>query len=125
MNKQRPANLNLLSMRFPVTAIISIFHRITGLLLFLAMPVMLWWFKESLHSTAQFDKITHLASCLSTRIVFWVIGSAMIFHVVAGIRHLLMDMGVAEEKQSSKCSSWTALLIAGILIIAFGVYLWP
>lgn len=124
MKKRRPKNLNLLTIRFPVPAIASILHRISGFILFLAIPFVLWGLHSSLTSPQSFDE---LHECLTTpwvRFIFWGCLSAFWFHFVAGIRHLLMDIGTAEGKQSGWVSAILTILIAAILIILTGVWLW-
>ena len=124
MKKNRPVNLNLLTIHFPVTAIISIIHRLSGFLLFLVIPVILYYFELSLGSQAGFDRIGKALSCPIAKFLIWFIGSALIYHVIAGIRHLLMDAGHGEEKQSGRCGAWMVLILSAIVIILLAGWIW-
>lgn len=74
-------------------AIISILHRISGVLIFLFIPAMLYILHQSLLSQEQ---LISLQECLQhpvSKLVIWVLLAAVIFHLLAGIRHLVMDLG--------------------------------
>ena len=124
VKKNRPVNLNLFSMRFPVTAITSIVHRLSGLLLFLVIPVFLYYFDQSLASQGGFDRLMKAMSCPVAKFIIWVIGSAMIYHVVAGVRHLIMDAGHGEEKQSGRYGAWTVIFISVLISLLFAGWVW-
>lgn len=111
-------------MRFPVTAITSIVHRLSGVLLFLIVPVFLFYFDQSLSSQMGFDRLAKAMSCPMAKFIFWVMGSAMIYHIVAGVRHLFMDAGHGEEKQSGRCGAWAVVVIAAVLIVLFAGWIW-
>ena len=95
MNKQRPVNLNLFTIKFPIPAIVSILHRISGVIVFLLIPLLLWMLHASLASVEQFDALRDTLDSPLIRFTLWVGLSALLFHLVAGIRHLFMDAGLA------------------------------
>lgn len=124
MQKKRPVNLNLFTIRFPVTAIASILHRASGVLLFIFILFMLYALSGSLQSADTFAK---LQTCLSTpemRFLSWVFLSSLVFHIFAGIRHLLMDLGYAEEKASGAYGAYLVIIFSIIVIFALGIRLW-
>ena len=122
VSKKRPVNLNLMTIKFPIAAISSIIHRASGLFLFLIIPLVLWGFSQSLTSEG-FAWLQHANSCMVIRLIEWFLLSGLIYHVVAGIRHLLMDAGHFETKESGPISAWTVIIISAVLIIAAGVWL--
>ena len=124
MKKQRPKNLNLFTIRFPIPAIASILHRISGLVVFLFIPFILWGLYSSLASQQSFDHLHEIFTTPWIKFVVWCVLSAFLYHFVAGIRHLLMDIGIGEELKSGKLSAIVTILIAAVLIILTGVWLW-
>jgi succinate dehydrogenase / fumarate reductase cytochrome b subunit len=120
----RPVNLNLFKMKFPVTAIVSILHRLTGVLLFFLIPILLWVFDLSLRSSASYLMLQKTFLMWPIKLLAWLALSAFIYHLIAGLRHLIMDMGFGEGLISSKIFSWATFAISGLLIITLGVTLW-
>lgn len=121
MNRTRPKNLNLLTIRFPLPAIISILHRISGAFLFLCIPLLLWALQYSLTDSGY----ETIQSSLWAKLGLWVVLAAFIYHVVAGIRHLLADFfQIGESLKGGKCSAQLTLIISIILVILAGIWLW-
>ena len=124
MNKNRPVNLALTTMRFPITAIVSILHRMAGLLLFISIPFLLWALQASLASIDGFNALQQCLQAPVMRFILWVVLSALWYHLIAGIRHLLMDWGVGETKSGGKIGAHITLVLAVIAIVLTGVWLW-
>ena len=122
--KNLPKNLNLLTIRFPIPAIVSILHRVSGVLLFIFIPFALWGLHLSLSSQESFDKLAEILSMPFVSFITWAFLSAFIYHFVAGVRHLLMDIHIGEELSSGRFASYLTLLISTVLIILAGVWLW-
>ena len=124
MKNQRPVNLNLLTIRLPVPAIVSILHRISGFLLFLAIPLVLWWLNASLASQQDFDDIHQSFTTPCAKFIIWVVLSSFLYHFVAGIRHLLMDINIGVELKTGRLFAFLTMVIAFGLIILTGIWLW-
>jgi succinate dehydrogenase / fumarate reductase, cytochrome b subunit len=124
VNTQRPVNLNLFTIKFPIPAIVSILHRLSGLFLFLIIPLMLWTLEFSLSSESNFQTLRDNAATPVAKILILLLLSPFIYHFVAGIRHLLMDMEVAVEKRSGRISAILTFLISFLLIVLAGFYIW-
>jgi len=124
MNNKRPKNLNLFTIRFPIPAIVSILHRISGVLLFLLFPILLWVFSLSLASEQSFTRLHTLLSTAFAKFVIWIILAPLCYHLVAGIRHLLMDIHIGEDLQSGRRGAQLTILVAAILVVLVGVWLW-
>lgn len=118
---KRPVNLDLMTIKQPSPAIASILHRITGIILFLLMPFMLYALHHSLLSPEHFSK---MQECGVLKFFVWAFFSALLYHTLAGIRHLLMDLGVGENKITGPKTAWLVFVLTFIGIIGLGVYLW-
>ena len=119
MNK-RPVNLDLTTIRLPLTAILSILHRITGVIIFLGMPILLWMFGQSLSSEANFLNLQNLLDNLFYKLIFLGILAALSYHIIAGIKHLFMDRGIGESETGSKIAARLVILFTLIAFIFLG-----
>ena len=96
MQKNRPVNLDLKTIKMPLPAIVSILHRGSGVVIFVCIPLLLWMLDASLESAVSFDALKgYMDGFLATMILWGVVG-ALLYHMVAGIRHLTMDLGIGE-----------------------------
>jgi len=124
MNKNRPVYLDADAfLGLPVTAITSISHRISGVIMFAALPILLWMLSYSLTSQASFDELKSCLSGFFASLVLWGILASFTFHVVAGFRHLLMDLGIGESLEGGKRGSVLVLVISAVLIVLEGVWI--
>lgn len=117
MKSNRPINLPLsqvISVNSSPIARASILHRISGIVLFLLIPVMLWLLQTSLSSPQDFAAVF---DNVLVRFVAWVFVAATAYHFVMGVKHLFADMGLIEEFQSGKTASIVSFVIAAILIV--------
>ena len=124
MKNKRPVNLDLGSLKYPPMAIASILHRISGLVLFLLLPMMLYVLRLSLISQASFDELQLTLTGTLYRLLLWAFSTALIYHVLAGIRHLLMDIGVGEQLGVGRQSANIVIILAVILTILLGIWIW-
>lgn len=124
MNKKRPVNLDLGSLKFPPMAIASILHRISGVVLFLLLPVMLFIFSQSVRSEESFAHMKGMLTHLHYQFALWAFGAAMIYHVLAGIRHLFMDIGFGEHLCAGRRTAILVIALAVILSIFLGIWIW-
>jgi len=120
---RRPKNLNLFTIYFPIPAIVSICHRITGVALFLLIPVILWGFNYSLTSHG-FDDYHAWLETFYIKLIIWLCLIPFIFHLVAGIRHLLSDIHIGDSLAGGRLASYLTFIISGILIVLAGIWLW-
>lgn len=123
--RERPVYLNLFTFAFPITAIVSILHRASGFLLVLVIPLLLCLLQNSLFNYHFLEKARYfIIDTPSVRFIIWVSSSALIFHLFAGIRHLLMDAGWGETKTTARISSYVVLAAAIFCSLYFGYKLW-
>jgi succinate dehydrogenase / fumarate reductase cytochrome b subunit len=114
---KRHLNLNFFGIHFPLTAWVSIAHRLSGLCLFLLIPVLLWGLQTSLKSVQTFNALKVFLRqpwCIG---VVLILLAALTYHTVAGIRHLLMDAHIGLKKETSLISARLLIVIALIFFI--------
>lgn len=125
MKKQRPVNLELQTIQFPVTAIASILHRVSGVITFVAVGILLWLLGTSLYSEEGFLRAAEIMDSFIVKFIVWGILVALAYHIVGGIRHLLMDFGYIEEDfAAGKRSANISFIITVVLSILAGVLVW-
>jgi succinate dehydrogenase / fumarate reductase cytochrome b subunit len=107
---QRPVFLNLWRIRFPVGAIASIGHRISGVVLVLALPFLVWGLQLSLQGDAMPETVAGWMR-LPAALLAW----AGAHHLFAGVRHLLTDVGIGASLPAARRSAYAAL-IAGVAV---------
>jgi len=123
MNKNRPVYLGTDAfLGLPITAMTSISHRISGIVMFAAVPILLYMLSVSLKSEASFEELKVLLSGFFAKLVLWGIVASFTFHVVAGFRHLLMDIGIGESLQGGKTGSVLVIILSVFLILLEGVW---
>jgi len=121
---KRPVNLDISTIKLPVTAYASIMHRVTGMIMLGGILVLLWMLDTSLSSAEGFDYIKELLTSVVAKIVLWGILAALAYHFVAGVRHLIMDLGFWEEGASGKASAKVSIAVSLVLIALAGVWVW-
>jgi len=124
MNKSRPKHLDLRLIRLPLPGFVSILHRISGALLFLALPFLLWMLQCSLRSietwTELTDNLQRPASKLFLLAVLW----ALLHHFCAGLRYLAIDLHLVRTLPQARSSSWAVMVASLALTAILGVKLW-
>ena len=123
MTTQRsaPVYLNLLRIRFPVGAVTSIAHRVSGVLLFLSLPVLIYLLDLSLQGPEGFEKaLGHLNNGWFEAGLVLLVWS-LIHHLLSGIRFLFIDIEKGVTLQAARRSAWLVNLCAPLLALA---YLW-
>ena len=121
---KRPINLNLLTIRFPITAIASILHRLSGFFLFLIIPAFLAVLALTLRSPEAFFTVHTCFQHPLIKLILLGFLLALFYHLLAGIRHLLMDAGVAEELKPARLSAGVVIVLAIVATGFMGIYLW-
>ncbi|AOE49664.1 succinate dehydrogenase, cytochrome b556 subunit [Kangiella sediminilitoris] len=124
MIKKRPKNLDLTTVSFPVPAISSILHRITGVVLFIAVPILLWMLQKSLDSAGYAELQAMFSESIVWQFILWAILTSVAYHVIAGVRHLLMDLGIGETLEGGRRGAWAVLLLSVISAVLLGVWVW-
>ncbi len=108
----RPVNLDLTTVKFPLPAITSILHRISGVALFFGIGVVLYLLQLSLESEAGFERVTELLRATPVKLMVWLILTGLLYHLIAGIKHLLMDWGLGESREGALRGAQITLILA-------------
>ena len=124
MNKKRPVNLDIGTIQLPITAYVSILHRVSGVVLFGAVGLFLWILDSSLSSEESFNSIKEFMNTLIVQIIIWLSLAALIYHLVAGLRHLVMDYGYGETLSGGILGAKLVLIFSAILMLMAGFWLW-
>ncbi|MCY4296036.1 MAG: succinate dehydrogenase, cytochrome b556 subunit [Gammaproteobacteria bacterium] len=124
MKSERPVNLNLFSIKWPVTALVSISHRVTGVLLFLATAALLYLLDLSLASEAGFGEAAAILATPGARLLGWLAFAALLVHLIAGCRHLLMDLGIGESLRGGRAGAIAVIALSAAGAAAAGLWLW-
>ena len=104
--------------------IISIMHRISGAALFLALPLLLYMLQQSLVSFGAFNDLRMFFSNMLVKLVVLGLFWGFFHHLCAGIRYLVLDLGVGVELEAARASS--RLVMAGgiVLTVLMGLQIW-
>ncbi|HTD04693.1 succinate dehydrogenase, cytochrome b556 subunit [Undibacterium sp.] len=103
------------SYRLPLAGFVSILHRISGLLMFVLLPFILFLLDRSLTSEVSFSYFQEFTSGVFVKLVILALSWAYLHHFCAGIRHLFMDVHVGLDKDSARQSA------VGVLVISLGL----
>lgn len=124
VKKKRPKNLDLASIKLPLPGKVSILHRVSGVGLFLCLPLLLWMFSASLTSVESFADFKAVAASLPVKVIMAGLIWAFIHHFCAGIRFLLLDMHIGIEKDAANKSAAIVLAVSiPLTLIFWGVLL--
>ncbi|OMH32738.1 succinate dehydrogenase, cytochrome b556 subunit [Motiliproteus sp. MSK22-1] len=125
MSKKRPVNLDLRTIKQPLPAISSILHRATGVVLFIGIAFMLYAFDLSLESQQGFDAVADMfQNSFFAKLVAWGLVSALLYHLFAGVKHLVMDFGYCEELESGTLAAKITLASGVVATLLAGVWIW-
>ncbi|TWH77350.1 succinate dehydrogenase subunit C [Azomonas agilis] len=124
VKSQRPVNLDLRTIKLPITAYTSILHRISGVILFVGIAVLLLALDTSLSSEEGFEQVKSYLSNPLVKLIVWGLLSALLYHLVAGVRHLIMDTGHGETLQGGILGSKIVFIVSAVLILLTGVWVW-
>jgi succinate dehydrogenase / fumarate reductase cytochrome b subunit len=110
-----------LNLKSPV-AIASILHRLSGILLFFVIPGLLWLLQCSLSSPEGFAHVQELLSGVVAKLVLFVALAGLVYHFLAGVKHLIADWGVGESLESGRSFAKATLVVSAFAIAALFVW---
>ncbi len=108
----RPLSPHLSIYGWPITMILSILHRATGVAMSVGLAVLAYWLLAVAAGPAEYAKFTALTSTLVGRLLMIGWSFAFFFHFANGVRHLVWDMGLGFEKHQANASAWFVLLLS-------------
>ena len=116
-NTNRPKNLNLFKIRMPVTAVVSILHRVSGIVLFLSIPYVVWLLSQSITSQAGFNYVLNVFSSDYGKLINVILLWAIVHHFFAGIRFLLLDIDFAISREATIKMAWLVNVLVFVTLV--------
>jgi succinate dehydrogenase / fumarate reductase cytochrome b subunit len=123
VTKQRPKFLNLAEIRLPVAGYASILHRISGVGMFLLLPLLIWLLQLSLGSAESFATLKAVTDNALVKVILFGLLWAFLHHFCMGIRILLIDVHVGVEKAQAAASAKAVLVVSLGLTAILGLKL--
>jgi succinate dehydrogenase / fumarate reductase cytochrome b subunit len=121
---KRPKYLNLLQIRLPLPGIISILHRVSGALLFLALPLLLCGLQQSLTSEESFSAMQFTFSHWVVKLAAIGLAWGYLHHLCAGLRHLALDLDIGTDLAATRLSSMFVLGVSRRSTVVVAMLLW-
>ncbi|HZZ90955.1 MAG TPA: succinate dehydrogenase, cytochrome b556 subunit [Usitatibacter sp.] len=122
---RRPKYYDLSLAHLPPPGLVSIFHRVSGLLLFFpVLPLLLWFLQSTLASEEGFHRFAGFYAHPIVKLVLLAFVWAYAHHFFAGIRYLFLDMHMGVAKQPARTSAVAVLVLGVLTTIAVGVCIW-
>lgn len=126
MSAKRPVFLNLLKIKLPVTAIVSILHRVSGIAILIVLPVLLYAGTlgvMSENSHISFQELMNEYALI--RLIVWLSILVVLLHVLAGVRHMLHDFGViGHGLPEARLTARLVLYLFVLMAVVSGLRLW-
>jgi succinate dehydrogenase / fumarate reductase cytochrome b subunit len=120
----RPVNLDIGTMRLPITAWASITHRASGVFLFAGIAVLLWTLDASLESATSFAELQEGLTSVWAKLVIWAVLAGLIYHSVAGVKHLVADFGIGETMAGGVLGARIVIAASVVLTLLAGMWIW-
>ena len=125
VDKPRPVYLDLFAIRQPLPAIVSILHRISGAAMFVVgIPLLLWFVQRSLASPAAFAAAMEPLSTPFGKLVLLGLAWCYLYHLLAGLRHLALDLHIVIALAPARRSAALVLVLSVLLALIVAVRLW-
>lgn len=121
---KRPVNLDIGSIELPLAALTSITHRISGVIVFVGIALLLWLLDTSLASEQGFNALFGPGMSVFAKLLLWGVLSALAYHLVAGVKHLLLDLGIGESREAGPRGARVVIAVSVVLIVLLGVWIW-
>ncbi|MFH2135162.1 MAG: succinate dehydrogenase, cytochrome b556 subunit [Pseudomonadota bacterium] len=124
MNKTRPKHLALHKIKLPLSGFVSILHRVSGAILFFALPLLLAMLDQSLRSIETFTNFAEYLDHLPVKLVLLCLMWAFLHHFCAGLRYLAIDLHLLHGLSGARASSRWVMVVSLTLTVVLGVKLW-
>jgi succinate dehydrogenase / fumarate reductase cytochrome b subunit len=124
MNKTRPKHLALHKIKLPLPGYVSILHRVSGAVLFLALPLLLALLDQSLRSIETFTNLAEYLDHVLVKLALLGLIWAFLHHFCAGLRYLAIDLHLLHGLSGARASSRWVLVVSLVLTVVLGAKLW-
>lgn len=116
----RPVYLDLLRIHLPLPGWVSILHRLSGVLLFAALPLGVWALSVSLSGEAGFRRMVEAVAHPPARLFLLALVWAFSHHLFAGLRHLALDVHCGTHLKAARYSSVAVIVAASLVTLVAG-----
>lgn len=117
MPTSRPVFLDLWRIKLPLSGLVSILHRVSGIVMVLTIPIVAILFHQALSSPEGFAATAAVLDTWLTKLVLLGLLWALFHHLVAGIRHLFLDYGVGLDREIARETARLTLYAAPVLLV--------
>jgi succinate dehydrogenase / fumarate reductase, cytochrome b subunit len=124
MKTERPVYLSLTQFRWPLSALASITHRVTGVVLFAAPAYLLWLLGMAVASPESFDQAVALMAQPLAKLATIALLAVLAFHIFAGFKHLIMDFHHWDSLEGGHRASIGVFILTAVATVLAGVWLW-
>ena len=124
MDKKHPKYLALHLIKLPLPGFVSILHRISGLLLFFALPLLLLMLQYSLRSIETYTQLMAIVTHPLAKLILLGLLWAFLHHFCAGLRYMAIDLHYVRDLAQARSSSWAVLATSLLLTVLVGAKLW-
>ena len=124
MDKKHPKHLALHLIRLPLPGFVSILHRVSGLLLFLALPLLLLMLQNSLRSIETYTQLIAVLAHPLAKLLLLGLLWAFLHHFCAGLRYLAIDLRFVRNLEQARNSSKVVIVVSLLLTVLLGAKLW-
>ena len=118
-NTGRPLSPHLSIYRWPITMVLSILHRMTGVAMSIGLVVLAAWLMQAAAGPEAYLGFTILMSTIVGKLLLIGWSFAFFFHAANGVRHLVWDTGRGFEKHQADRSAWFVIIVAVAVTAAF------
>lgn len=118
MHNTRPVFLDLWRIKLPIPALVSILHRVSGVLMILSIPVVAILFHQAVSGEQGFAATAAILGAWPAKAILLLLVWSLLHHLIAGLRFLALDLGLGLERSMARRTAWTALIAALVLLIA-------
>lgn len=120
LQARRPVYLDLRRIRLPLSGVVSILHRLSGVILFVSTPFVIYLLDLSLRSAAGFGRAAALLDSWLVQAWLLLAAWALFHHLLAGLRFLLIDFDVGVEREAAlKSARWVLVSAAVLAVLAW------
>ena len=102
----------------------SIAHRLSGMGLFVGFAWLLYLIDLALASPAGFDRAAAMLAGSGGKLALLAVLALLAYHLLAGIRHLLLDMHIGDTLAAARTASWSVFALTAVVVAALGAWLW-
>ena len=124
MKSKRPVNLDISTISLPLTNLASFAHRLSGIGIFVGFGLLLFVLQTSLESEEGFEYVSKMFDNTLFSLSLWIVFAALLYHFIAGAKHLLLDFGFGETKDGAKIGAAAVVIIFFITVSVLSALLW-